>query len=105
MPGIDQAVACHRLNANPDIPPKAQRQRKLSPHLREKVNAEIDRMKEVGFIREAKYTTWLANIVPVAKPNGKVRICIDFTNLNDACPKDGFPLPNMSMMDGNAGYN
>ncbi|KAL5702453.1 hypothetical protein ACHQM5_027671 [Ranunculus cassubicifolius] len=118
MPGIDPQIACHHLNVNPTAIPKAQRQRKLSPHLRQSVNQEIAKLKDAGFIRETNYPTWIANIVPVAKPNGKVRICIDFTNLNEACPKDSFPLPDidslvsstanheiMSMMDGYAGYN
>ena len=58
MPGIDPTVACHRLNIDPSITPKVQKQRKLSPHVREKVNAEIERLKNVGFIREVVYPTW-----------------------------------------------
>uniref|UniRef100_A0A2N9EST4 RNA-directed DNA polymerase n=1 Tax=Fagus sylvatica TaxID=28930 RepID=A0A2N9EST4_FAGSY len=61
---------------------------------------------------------WLSNIVPVKKKNGQIRCCVDFRNLNKACPKDEFPLPNMdllidsaaghamfSFMDGFSGYN
>ena len=49
---------------------------------------EADKLLSVGFIREARYTTWLANIVMVTKPNGKWRMCVDYTNLNRACLKD-----------------
>jgi hypothetical protein len=50
------------------------------------------------FIREVHYPDWLANIVLVKKSNGKWRMCIDFTDLNKACPKDSFPLPRIDML-------
>lgn len=62
-------------------------------------------MLEVGFIREVKYTTWLANMVMVKKSNGKWRMCTDFTDLNKACPKDNYPLPNIdALVDGVSGF-
>lgn len=64
------------------------------------------------------YTTWLANMVMVTKPNNKWKMCVDYTNLNKACPKDSYPLPNidrlvdravdhkiLSFLDAYAGYN
>ncbi|GKV17775.1 hypothetical protein SLEP1_g28236 [Rubroshorea leprosula] len=51
--------------------------------------------KASGFIRRVEYSEWVSNPVLVKKPNGKWRMCIDFTNLNDACPKDPHPLPNV----------
>jgi len=48
---------------------------------------------------------WLSNIKLVKKKNGKIRCCVNFWNLNKACPKDEFPLPNMDMLiDSNAGH-
>ena len=47
----------------------------------------------VGFIQEVYYPEWLANVVMVKKSTGKWRICVDFTDLNNVCPKDSFPLP------------
>ncbi|KAJ0548844.1 putative nucleotidyltransferase, Ribonuclease H [Helianthus annuus] len=56
-------------------------------------------------IREVKYPRWLANVVVVQKKNGKWRVCVDFTDLNKACPKDPFPLPHIdSMVDATAGH-
>jgi len=52
----------------------------------------------LGFIREINYTTWLANIVLVQKTNGKWWMCIDYTDLNKACPKDVYPLPNIDRL-------
>jgi hypothetical protein len=54
---------------------------------------EVKRLLSAGVIREVKYPEWLANTVMVKKANGKWRMCIDFTDLNKACPKDKFPLP------------
>ena len=39
------------------------------------------------------YPDWLANIVMVKKANRRWRMCVDFTDLNKACPKDNYPLP------------
>ena len=50
-------------------------------------------LTESGFIREVKYLEWLANVVVVPKKDGKWRIYVDYTYLNEACPKDSFPLP------------
>ena len=56
------------------------------------IKQEVDRLLEVGFIREIQYPKWLSNVVVVPKKNGTWRVCMDYTNLNDACPKDTFPL-------------
>ena len=61
---------------------------------------------------------WIANVVPVPKKDEKVRMCVDFRDLNKTCPKDDFPLPHidvlmdntagsalMSFMDDFSGYN
>ena len=44
------------------------------------------------------YPEWLANVVLVKKANGKLRMCVDFTDLNKACPKDSFPLPRIDQL-------
>ena len=62
---------------------------------------EIDKLLSAGFIREARYTTWLANVVMVTKPNGNWRMCVNYRNINNACPKDTYPLPNIDrLVDG-----
>ena len=53
---------------------------------------EVRKLLEAGFIREVYYPDWLANVVMVKKANGKWRMCVDFTDLNRACPKDSYPL-------------
>ncbi|XP_045802475.1 uncharacterized protein LOC123896075 [Trifolium pratense] len=79
---------------------------------------EIERLLRSKFIRTARYVEWLANIVPVIKKNGSLRICIDFRDLNNATPKDEYFMPvaemlidsaagfeYLSMLDGYSGYN
>ena len=59
----------------------------------EAVRSEVRRLKEAGAIREAFFLEWLANTVVVKKKNGKWTVCVDFTDLNRACPKDLIPMP------------
>ena len=54
---------------------------------------KVNILLATGYIREVYYLNWLANVVLVKKTNGKWRMCVDFTDLNKACPKDSFPLP------------
>lgn len=62
-------------------------------------------MLKAGFIREIKYPTLLANVVMVRKENGKWRMCVDYTDLNKACPKDCYLLPKIdALVDSTAGY-
>nr|KYP43933.1 Transposon Ty3-I Gag-Pol polyprotein [Cajanus cajan] len=69
------------------------------------VKEETAKLLQVGFIREVKYSTWLANVVMVKKASRKWRMCIDYTNLNKACPKDAYPLPHIdALVDGTAGH-
>ncbi|CAL2265075.1 unnamed protein product [Prunus armeniaca] len=59
----------------------------------------------VGFIREVDYSRWVFNVVMVKKTPEKWRMCVDFTNLNKACPKDSFPLPRINqLVDATAGF-
>ncbi len=67
---------------------------------------EIERLLQAGAIRELQYPTWLSNMVVVKKKNGKWRVCVDFTNLNQACPKDPFPLPKIDqLVDATVGHD
>ena len=59
---------------------------------------EVRKLLEADFIREVHYPDWLANIIMVKKANGKWRMCVDFTDLNKACPKDNYPLPRIDTL-------
>ena len=66
---------------------------------------EVDKLLTANFIREVYYLKWLANVVMVKKVNEKWRMCIDFTYLNSAYPKDSFSLPKIDqLVDSTAGH-
>ncbi|XP_074265356.1 uncharacterized protein LOC141587786 [Silene latifolia] len=98
MPGLSPKIAVHRLAIKKGTSPKKQPQRRFRPELVPEIEKEVNKLIEAGFIREVKYSTWIANIVPVRKKNGQLRICVDFRDLSDACPKDDFPLPVTELM-------
>ncbi|KAJ9556882.1 hypothetical protein OSB04_011496 [Centaurea solstitialis] len=105
MVGIDPNVISHKLNVDPTFKPIKQKRRKFAPERNKVINDEVDNLLKTGKIREVKYPDWLANVVVVQKKNGKWRVCIDFTDLNKACPKDPFPLPHIdAMVDATAGH-
>ena len=69
------------------------------------MSEEVERLLEVDFIREVFYLDWLVNVVMVKKSNDKWRICVDFTDLNNAYPKDSFPLSRIDqLVDSTAGH-
>ena len=65
----------------------------------------MNKLKQVGAIKEVFYPEWLANTVVVKKKNGKWRECVDFTDLNKACPKDSFLMPQIDqLVDATVGH-
>jgi ribonuclease HI len=118
MPGIDPALVAHSLNVEPGAKPIVQPMRTFHPEIEAQISQEVQKLLSAGFIKPIQHPRWLSNIVPVKKKNGQIRCCVDFRDLNKACPKDEFPLPNMdllidsaaghamfSFMDGFSGYN
>ena len=118
MPRIDRTIIQHCLNINLECKPVQQKQRIFAPKCNKAVTEEVEKQIEVDFIREVFYLDWLANMVMVNKNNCKWRMCVDFTDLNKAYPKDSFPLPRidqlvdsivghklLSFMDAFSGYN
>ena len=93
MPGILASLIQHHLNVNPGKKSVQQKRRVFAPERNKAVMDEVNKLLAAKFIRKVHYPEWLANIVMVKKANGKWRICVDFTDLNQACPKDSFPLP------------
>ena len=118
MGGIDPAIITHRLNVSPSFKLVKQKRRSFAPERQKAINEEVSKLLQAGAIREVEYPEWLANVVLVKKVNGKWRLCIVFTDVNLARPKDSFPLPRinlivdatdghefLSFMDAFSGYN
>nr|XP_027189420.1 protein NYNRIN-like [Cicer arietinum] len=118
MPGLDTNIVEHKLPLKPECAPIKQKLRRMRPDMSLKIREEVKKQFDAGFLAVAKYPQWVANIVPVPKKDGKVRMCVDYRDLNKASPKDDFPLPHIdvlvdstaqyslfSFMDGFSGYN
>ena len=117
-PGLNPEFICHRLNVDPLTTPKKQPPRRPSNEHVEAIKSEVVKFKKAGAIKEIFYPQWLANTVVVKKKTEKWRVCVDFTDLNKACPKDSFPMlridqlvdatvghPRMSFLDAFQGYH
>ena len=97
--------ASYKLNVLPFARPVRQKVRCFYQDRQQIIQAEVDNLLEAGFIREVKYPEWLANVVVVPKKGGKWWVCVDYTDLNDACSKDSFPLPRIDqIVDASAGH-
>ena len=98
MTGISPTHASHRLNVAPSAKSVRQKLRRfhLDRHL--VIQTEVDNLLQNRFIKAVKYLDLLANVVVVLKNGNKWRVCVDYTDLNDACPKDSFPLPRIDQI-------
>ncbi|XP_019184269.1 PREDICTED: uncharacterized protein LOC109179160 [Ipomoea nil] len=104
MPEVDRSIITHRLAVDPDLRPVDQKRRHLSNDRMDFVKREVDTLLAAGHIQEVKYPGWLASVVLVPKPPAW-RMCVDYTDLYKACPKDPFPLPRIDqLVDDTAGY-
>jgi len=98
MPGIPREVIEHRLKINPGAKPVRQKPRRQSVERQDFIRQEVRKLLDAGFIEEVHHPEWLANPVVVPKANGKLRMCIDYTSLNKACPPDPYPLPRIDQI-------
>ena len=89
---MDPEFIVHKLNMDSQCPPKKQKSRRLVKERVDAVRQEVKRLKEAEAIKEIFFPKWLANTVVIKKKNGKWRVCVDFTNLNQACLKDSFSM-------------
>ncbi|KAK5776518.1 hypothetical protein PVK06_044477 [Gossypium arboreum] len=118
MPGLSTDIVVHRLPIKEECKPVQQKLRRMRPNVLLKIKEEIKKQFDAGFLQVVKYSEWVANIVPVSKKDGKVRMFVDYRDLNKVSPKDNFSLPHIdtlvdntvgyslfSFMDGFSGYN
>ena len=118
MPGLDLRLMVHSLNVDPRVKSVIQLARVFHTDVETQITHEVKKPLAAGFIKPIQHPKWLSNFVTVKKKNGQIHCCVDFCNLNKACPKDEFPLLNIdllmdsatrssvfSFMDGYSGYN
>ena len=118
IPGIDPSIVVHEIKNYPTTKPIRKKLRQVHPRKAAAIKAEIEKLLKAGFIYPVPLTEWVSNVVPVNKKQGTIRVCIDFWDLNKACPKDNFSTPYIdeiidncvgsvifSFMDSFSGYN
>ncbi|RVX04190.1 Transposon Ty3-I Gag-Pol polyprotein [Vitis vinifera] len=96
--GNSSLYCLSQVNVFPAARPVRQKIRRFHPDRQKVIRNEIDKLLEAGFIREVSYPGLVGNVVVVPKKEGKWRVCVDYTNLNNACPKDSFPLPRIDQI-------
>ena len=106
IPSIDPSVITHHLNICPSSKSVQQKKRVFAPERNNAIKDEGQKLIVAKFIREVYYLDWLANAVMVKKANGNdTRMCVDFTDLNKACPKDSYSLPRIDqLVDSTTGH-
>ena len=96
--GIDPPVITHHLNVSSSCKLVHQKKRVLAPERDNAIKEEVHKLITAEFICEVYYPNWQANVVIIKKANNKWRMCMDFTNLNKAYPKDSYPLPRIDQL-------
>ncbi|GKF57404.1 reverse transcriptase domain-containing protein [Tanacetum coccineum] len=91
--GIPRFITEYELKTYPHIEPRVQRKRSIAPDTRKAVKDEVTEWLKARIVRKVRYPTWVANPVLVKKSDNNWRMWIDFKDLNKACPKDLYPLP------------
>ena len=82
MPGLNYDIVQHKLPLNPECSLIKQKLRRMKPEMSLKIKEEVKRQFNVGFLAVARYLEWVTNIGPVLKKDGKVRMCVDYRDLN-----------------------
>ena len=95
---MDLDFICYHLNVNPAVLPRKQPPRHSSKEHYDAAKEEVNKLKQAGAIKKVFYPDWSANTVVVKKKNGKWRVCVDFTDLNKACPKNPFPMSRIDQL-------
>ena len=93
MPGINPCIFEHEIKTYPEPKSVRQRLRVVNPRKAPSIKAEVEKLLNVGFIYPLPLSEWVSNTVPMNKKQGTFRVCMDFRDLNKACPKDNFPTP------------
>ncbi|KAI3828411.1 hypothetical protein L1987_02512 [Smallanthus sonchifolius] len=106
MTGVPRSIAEHSLNISLAQTPFVQKKRSLASKRSQAVANEVNKLVSTDILKEVKYHTWVANSVMVKKSDESWRICVDFKDLNKACPKDFYPLPEIDLkVDSLTGFN
>ena len=101
MPGIDKDITQHYIPTKEGHKLVKQKLQWLRPEWAQLVKDDIEKHIKAKFLKVVDYLEWLANMVLLPKKDGKVRIYVDYRDLNKACPNDDFPLPHIDVLINN----
>jgi hypothetical protein len=93
MLGIDPSIVVHDIKTNLGVKPIRQKLHPVHPKKTAAIKAEVEKLLKYGFIYHVPLTEWVSNIVLVTKKKGNICACVDYRDLNKACPKDNYPTP------------
>nr|GEX85281.1 reverse transcriptase domain-containing protein [Tanacetum cinerariifolium] len=93
MTRVPRHIAEHRLNVREGCLPIRQKKRGQAPERNKAISEKVKKLVEADIMKEVHYHSWLSNPVMVKKQDNSWRMCVDFKDLNKACPKDGYLLP------------
>jgi hypothetical protein len=118
MSGIDPEIVIHEIKTYPDAKPVRQCLHPVHPCKAAAIKLEVEKLLKADFIYPMALTNWVSNLVTIDKKQGTICVCVDYRDINKACPKDNFPTPFIdqivddyagseifSLMDGFSGYN
>lgn len=95
MKGFNLELSQHTIEIEPNAKLVRKRQRLLNPNLEHLMKVELSKLIESSIIFLFKHTSWVSNLILVRNKIGKIRLCVDFIELNRASLKDHYPLPSM----------
>jgi hypothetical protein len=114
----DMSIIEHKIQLKEEAKPFRKKLRQINPMLLPIMEREVKKLLDAQIIVPLRYSEWVANLVPVRKKSGEIKLCVDFRNLNKSLKKDNYPFPNMehilqrvtgasriSMVDGFSRYN
>ena len=87
MPGLDTKIIMHRIPVKLKCPPMRQALWRMKSGIILKIKKEVEKQLKAGFLTAIAYSDWVANMILVPKKDGKVRMCVDYRDLNRASPK------------------
>ena len=93
MPRIDPKIVVHEIKTYSDVKPIRKILCPIHPQKATAIKAEVENLLRAGFIYPIPLIDWVSNIVPIIKKQGNIRVCVDYRDINKACPKDNYPTP------------
>ena len=118
MPDIDPRIVVHEIKTYAGAKLVRQKLCQIYPKKIAAIKEEVEKLLSASFIYSVRLTEWVSNIMPIAKKQGTIRVCVNYRDLNKACPKENYPTPFIdhiindcadceifSFMDDFSGYN